>query len=209
MDLIESFPDCLIGLDSPMADYFSSLGIKTFHEACRYVHNMPYGHNDDTDDAMCLFKDGQGTCITKHAVISTLACELSVPVNKHIGIYAMTEKIVSGTDAIIQKYKLPWVPMTHCFLSDGDHLVDLTEGNNNGKNMPINNFLYTTQVTPDISEKEEYLLYRKVLTDQILAKGLLKGTPVKTILQAREESLALLKANILTNSDETMTENTI
>jgi hypothetical protein len=175
---------------------FLHRGVASFVGACRYVYRMPYGYNSDRDDLMILFKEAKGSCTTKHSVIGTLAQELDLPVNKTIAIYAMTEAIVTGTDRILEKYGLPYVPMIHCFLAYDRYRVDLTEGNHNGKNQPIGEFLHTQQVVSNISGKEEYLIYRKTLTDSILAREELNGADIKTILHAREEGLALLKANI-------------
>jgi hypothetical protein len=47
-----------------------------------------------------------GTCTIKHAVIATLAAELDLPVEKNIGIDAMTEKIVTGAGRILEKFGL-------------------------------------------------------------------------------------------------------
>ncbi len=145
---------------------------------------------------MILFKEKMGTCTTKHAVIATLAAELDLPVEKNIGIYAMTERIVTGTDPILDKYGLPYVPMIHCFLTDGDHRVDLTEGNANGKNRSIDDFLVSEAVIPNISGKDEYLKYRNALKERILKRTEMRGIDIKTILHAREQGLDLLKANI-------------
>ncbi len=145
---------------------------------------------------MILFKENKGTCTTKHAVIATLAQELDLPIVKSVGIYAMTEEIVTGTDKILTKYRLPYVPMIHCFLVYGEYRVDLSEGNNNGKNRPIEDFLFTEQVEPNISAKDEYLLYRRALKDHILKQKELKEVDIQQILHAREEGLKQLKRNI-------------
>jgi hypothetical protein len=142
---------------------------------------------------MILFKEKMGSCTTKHAVIATLAAELDLPINKSIGIYPMTEAIVTGTNKILRKYDLPYVPMIHCFLEYGDHRVDLTEGNQNGKNQPIDTLFYSEKVQPHISAKQEYLLYRQALKDRILPREELHGIDIKHILHAREEGLELLK----------------
>jgi hypothetical protein len=94
------------------------------------------------------------------------------------------------------KYNLPHLPMLHCFLEYNGHRVDLTEGNRNGKNGPINDFLFTTGVIPNISEKEEYRLYRQALKDIILAREEMQATDLKRILHARAEGLQLLKSKI-------------
>ncbi|MGV7224059.1 MAG: hypothetical protein ACQ9MH_21365 [Nitrospinales bacterium] len=190
------FPAKIIVEAGPIARTFLNMGIKDFHNACRYVHELPYGHNSNRDDLMILFIENMGNCTTKHAVIGTLAAELNLAIVKNIGIYAMTEEIVSGTEKILVKYHLPYVPMIHCFLVYQDNYVDLSDGNQNGKNESIEKFLYTAKVAVNISGKDEYLLYRKVLKDKILSLQELNGRSLKIILKAREDGLALLKTNI-------------
>ena len=109
----------------------------------------------------------------------------------------MTEDLVTGTASIIQRYVLPYVPMVHCFLSDGSHRVDLTQGNANGKNGPIDDFLHTETAEANISAKDEYLRYRSALKDRIMNREELRAVQIKTVLQAREDGPALLKSNIL------------
>ena len=197
MDPFTVFPDQRIDASGPVAQRFLELGIDKFVAACRFVHELPYGYNSDRDDPMILFREKFGSCTTKHAVIAALASELELPIKKFIGIYAMTEAIVAGTDPILAKYGLPCVPMVHCFLVYGDFRVDLTEGNHNGKKSSIEAFLFTSMVTPGITAKDEYLLYRNALKDSILKREAFSGIDIRRILHAREEGIALLKANIL------------
>jgi hypothetical protein len=68
----------------------------------------------------------------------------------------------------------------------------------NGKNRPIDRFLHTETVIPNISEKDEYLLYRKALKERILSREELKGLDVKHILQAREQGIKLLRSKVST-----------
>ena len=196
MDELTIFPNKPISDVGVISKKFLSLGISSFFDACRYVHSLPYGYNSDRDDLMILFKENKGTCTTKHAVIATLAAELNLPIEKNVGIYAMTEEIVTGTNEILKKYEVPYVPMIHCFLVYREYRVDLSEGNNNGKNRPIEEFLFTQRVEPNISGKDEYLLFRKVLKDQILRRKEMEGIELGQILHAREEGLQLLKKNI-------------
>ena len=72
-------PDKPITDSGLVSNEFIGLGIRSFHEACRYVHELPYGYNSDRDDLMILFKEKMGTCTTKHAVIASLAAELVCP----------------------------------------------------------------------------------------------------------------------------------
>jgi len=189
-------PNSEIKSGNIISDTFLSLGIRYFLEACRYVHQLPYGYNSDRDDLMILFKEKMGTCSTKHAVIATLAAELGLPITRGVGIYPMTEALVTGTNKILADYSLPYVPMIHCFLEFGKYRVDLTEGNRNGKNRPIDEFLFADRVKATISARDEYLIYRKALSEVILKRTELKGVDIKRILHAREEGLKLLKTNI-------------
>jgi len=86
--------------------------------------------------------------------------------------------------------------MIHCFLEYGGYRVDLTEGNRNGKNRPIDDFLFTDRVEATISAKDEYMICRKALIDVILKREELRGIDIRRLLQAREVGLKLLKANL-------------
>jgi hypothetical protein len=196
VDAYTLLPDGPIDAKGPVSAEFRRRDIATFQAACAFVHRLPYGYNSDRDDLFMLFKEGKGSCTTKHAVIATLADEIGLPVVKTIGIYAMTETIVTGTQAILDTYHLPFIPMVHCFLVDNGCRVDLTEGNHNGKNSAIDDFLYTESVIPNISAKEEYRLYRRVLKDLLRQQETLRGIEIKTLLHAREEGMVLLRSKI-------------
>ncbi len=196
MDHYRNFPDAAIDGAGVVASEFLKLGITGFTEACRYVQEMPYGYNSNRDDLLILFKEGKGSCTTKHAVIATLAEELSLPIRKSIGIYAMIEDLVTGTQPILENHRLPYIPMVHCFLVNENYRVDLTEGNFNGKNKPMDRFLYTREVAANISAKDEYLLYRNALKDHILSRKELNGVDIKLVLQAREEGIKLLRSKV-------------
>jgi hypothetical protein len=190
------FPNLSILKKGIVSEKFINLNIKNFWDACSYVHDLPYGYNSTTEDILILFKEGFGSCTTKHAVIATLAEELNISINKMIGIYPMTDDIVTGTNQILEKYRLPYLPMIHCFLIYDSYKVDLTEGNNNGKNRSIEEFLFTEKVIPNFSEKDEYLLYRKALKNHILIRKEMEGTKMNDVLHARSEGIILLRSKV-------------
>lgn len=196
MDKLTVFPDKPISGGKIISDKFLSLGVDRFIAACRYVSELPYGYNSDRDDPFILFKENRGTCTTKHAVIAALAEELDMPITKCVGIYAMTEEIVTGANEILRKYDLPYIPMIHCFLSYGHNRVDLTEEDENGKNQPLDKFLFTERVEPNILAKNEYLLFRRALAVHIMKRKELAGKKIGQVLRAREEGLKLLKQNV-------------
>ncbi len=195
MDSYDHLPDAEIKPLGIISRKFLELDIKSFKEACKYVHDTDYGYNSDYDDKMIFFKEKMGTCTTKHAVIAGLAEELGIPLFKYVGVYKLTEKISTGTSDILEKYDLLYVPMVHCFLVYNQFRFDLTEGNCNGKNTYIDEFIHFEKVDPFISRKDEYLLYKKVLKNKILPSKEMEGISEKQILKAREESILLLKKN--------------
>jgi hypothetical protein len=108
----------------------------------------------------------------------------------------MNEEIVTGTNHILEKYHLPYLPMIHCFLIYDSYQVDLTEGNNNGKNHSLEEFLFTEKVIPNISEKDEYLLYKNTLKNSILLRKEMEGVNIIDVLHARTEGIALLRSKV-------------
>jgi hypothetical protein len=179
-----------------MSRKFLELNISSFKEAAIYVHNMEYRYNSNKDDRMILFKDNCGTCTTKHAVIATLAEELDIPLYKYVCVYKLTEEITTGVNEILKKYEIPYVPLAHCFLVYDKYSFDLTEGNNNGKNTPIDEHIHAERVDPFISQKDEYLIFRKVLKEKILPSKEMEGIARRTILKARGEGIILLLNSI-------------
>jgi hypothetical protein len=196
MDSYDKLPDKEITAVGEMSNKFLELGINSFKEACLYVHNMEYGYNSDKDNKMILFIEGKGSCTTKHGVIAELAEELDIPLYKKVGIYKFTEEISTGTDEILKKYNLPYVPMVHCFLVFEDLRFDLTEGNNNGKNTSIEEFIHDEKVIPFITRVDEYKLFIQVLKEKVLTSPEMNDVDRKTVLKAREEAIILLKENM-------------
>ncbi|MFX1390920.1 MAG: hypothetical protein ACFE9Z_12720 [Promethearchaeota archaeon] len=197
MNLVNKLPDFLIKPIGEISKKFLNLGIKSFKEACDYIHKVEYGYNSTYEERMILFKENKGTCTTKHAVIAGLAEELDIPIYKHVGVYKFTEATSNGTNTILRKYKIPYIPMVHCFLVYKDLKFDLTEGNCNGKNTSIDDFIYEEKVDAFISRKNEYLILKKVLKEFILPSKEMEGIKERTLLKAREEAINLLKENVI------------
>lgn len=196
MDALDKLPNKEILPLGEISNKFLELNISSFKDACLYVHKIEYGYNTNRDDKMILFKEKCGSCTTKHAVIAALAKELDIPLYKHVCVYKFTEEITTGTGEILKKYEIPYVPMIHCFLVYKDYRFDLTEGNYNGKKKPIDEYIYSERVDPFISDKDEYLLFKKILKDKILPTKDMDGIKERTLLKAREESILLLKNSI-------------
>ncbi|HOO90335.1 MAG TPA: hypothetical protein PLA74_05885 [Syntrophales bacterium] len=144
----------------PTSQKFIENGIHTFHDACRWVTNLPYGYNSNKTDPYIIFMEGKGTCSTKHAAIGLLAQEIGLPISKFLGLYRLTDEIITGIGEILKPHGLEYIPQIHCFLGFKTTFVDLTEGNCTGKNKPLENFDLIVRVKPILSESEEEDLYK-------------------------------------------------
>jgi hypothetical protein len=179
-----------------VARAFLSHDILRFGDACGWVLTLPYVSNTRRDDPLVLFRERQGTSATKHAAIATLAGELGLDVYRHLGVYAMTERLVTGTRAILDEFGLPYLPMLHCFLAHSETCVDLTEGNRNGKNGPVIDFLHQERVDPGITARGECHYYLSALHDFVLPRPEFRGIQAGSVLRAREAGLSLLKGRL-------------
>jgi hypothetical protein len=193
MNSYDKLPDKEIKPLGVISKKFLELGIKSFKEACEYVHNVEYGYNTNYEDKLIFFKENKGSCTSKHATIAGLAEELGIPLYKEVCVYKFTEDITTGANEILKKYDIPYVPMVHCFLAYDKFRFDLTEGNYNGKKRPIDEYIHSERVDPFISRKDEYLLFKKILSEYVLPSKEMEGIEERTILKAREESIILLK----------------
>ena len=192
MDSYEKLPDKEITSSGKISKKFLELNITSFKDACYFIHNLDYGYNKNYDDEMILFKEKKGTCTSKHGIIASLAKELNIPLYRHVCVYKFTEEITNGADEILKKYNIPYVPMVHCFLVYDQYRFDLTEGNNNGKKKPIDEYIISERVDPFISGKEEYLIFKRILKEHILPSKEMDGIAEKTLLKARGKSILLL-----------------
>jgi hypothetical protein len=184
MDSIECLPDAKLNRSKIISKHFIELGLKTLKQAAYYLKDMEYGYNS-IEYPLILFKEQKGTCATKHAIFALCAVECGVKVHKTLGIYKMTDEIVTGVGSILGRYKLPYMPYIHCFLTYKDFRVDLTEGNCNGKNKSVEEFIYIERVKPNISSYDQNEIYLKVLNNIVLFDMEMKGIKIKTILKAK------------------------
>lgn len=144
----------------PISEQCLQRELSTFHQACHWVKQLPYGANSSGEDSLILFEEGYGNCTTKHGAIARLAHAHNLPIFKYLGFYRLNDDIVTGVNAILQPYGLDFIPQSHCFLVYGDYHVDLTEGNCNGKNKTIEDYDFVIQVQPDLSEEQHKTIYR-------------------------------------------------
>ena len=60
----------------------------------------------------------------------------------------------------------------------------------------LNKFLFIKKVVPNISEKDEYLIYREALKESVLKREEMININLNQILVARQEGIALLRSKV-------------
>ncbi len=163
MHPIDVLPNVTLQVHGTISEICLQRDLRTFHEACHWVKNLPYGANSHSEDSLILFEEGCGTCTTKHGAIARLAQEHNLPIHKNLGFYRLNDDIVTGVNPILASYNLDFIPQIHCFLVYENCRVDLTEGNCNGKNKTIEDYDYVVQVQPDLSEAQHQACYLEYL----------------------------------------------
>jgi hypothetical protein len=188
------FPDVEIRSRGVFSDQFIKIGMKTFHDACRWVNDLPYDYNSDMVDSKLIFTEKKGICLTKHGAIARLAEELGLPIRKNIGFFRLDNEIYTGIERLLSKYGLDYIPQIDCFLQYHDRCIDLTEGNCTGKNKPIDEFDFIVPVAAEISMDEMITLYMEYIEKYADFEPKFKTAGIDKILTALSECTAEMQA---------------
>lgn len=100
MHLIETLSNVTLQARGLVSEKYLQQGLTTFHEACHWTKELPYGTNSNHEDSLILFEEGRGTCTTKHGASARLAQEHNLPIHKHLGFYRLNDKIMTGVNAL-------------------------------------------------------------------------------------------------------------
>lgn len=120
-------PDFSIENKNPLTNILLSLGVKTFHEALSYVHDLPYGRNSERANPILVLTENKGTCSTKHACLKQIAEDHGYPeIELIIGIYRMNGYNTPGIGEELAVAKLDFIPEAHCYLRFGGKRYDYT-----------------------------------------------------------------------------------
>jgi hypothetical protein len=188
---IESLPDLPLASPGPTQTAFLARGVTTLRDACHWVHALPYDHTSSVADVFSVLEEGRGTCFTKHGVIASLAEELEIPLEKQIGFYRLTEEILTGMAELLERYDLPFVPQIHCFLDWHGTRIDLTDGNETGKNKPIDSFDFVIPVPPATTTDLLRSLFHAHLPKYAALHPQLAKVPPETITDVVQASARL------------------
>ena len=191
MKSFQPFPNARLKPGGRITKQFLAHGITDFQSAAHHVHQLPYGINTDRTDIRLVLSEGQGTCSTKHALLSQLAREQGLEVSLMIGIFKMTASNTPGVGPVLAKYGLSYLPEAHCYLMFQGRRVDLTHsGNTLGE--PIDRFLYEETITPDQIVGYKSDLHQQFLRSWLKEDGRPNNHNLEEIWKVREECIAVL-----------------
>lgn len=160
-------PNFRISEEGSVSDRFRKKGIDTFHDAVRYIHNLPYGRNRSPEKPFTIIIEGKGTCTTKHACLKLLAEENNInSIEFHMSIYTMNSVNTPAVKAVLDCYKLEYILEAHTYLCYAGNRFDFTHPGLN-KKLWENDILIEVAIDADqIGDwKREY--HKSVLIDWI------------------------------------------
>ena len=95
---------------------FKQVGCTSFEDACSWTHHLPYGRNKNRGDAHSIFKEGQGTCSTKHAALTLLAEELEIDAKLVLAICKLNKELDPRCGPFLEKIGARYFPEAHCYM---------------------------------------------------------------------------------------------
>ncbi|MFA6059673.1 MAG: hypothetical protein WC756_15815 [Taibaiella sp.] len=132
-----------------ITDAFAAHSCTDFNQAANFVRYLPYGRNTDKTEPLILFKEGLGTCGTKHAALCRLAEEQEYEeVTLWMGIFKMNRINTPRVVPVLDKYQLPYIPEAHNYLRINGSILDCTWPNASAGNFE-NDLLEEIRIQPD------------------------------------------------------------
>lgn len=184
--------DFKIDSTKPVSQHFKSLGYTQFVTAASFIKNLPYQRNADKNDILSVVKDKYGTCSTKHAVLAELIIENNQSINLVLGIFKMDAIYSNAVGKVLAKYKLPYIPEAHNYLSYEGIRYDYTNPTSSPKD--FEDKLITEQtITPNQITDYKVQFHKEVLQKWIDEEHL--PYSLTQIWAIREECIAALSNN--------------
>lgn len=182
-------PNFRISEEGSVSDRFRKKGIDTFHDAVRYIHNLPYGRNRSPEKPFTIIMEGKGTCSTKHACLKQLAEENNInSIEFRMAIYAMNGVNTPGVKAVLDHYKLAYILEAHTYLFYAGDRFDYTHPG-------INDMQWENDILIEIDiDADQIGNWKKEYHKSVLADWVQRDIPytVDEIWKIREECIQTL-----------------
>jgi hypothetical protein len=147
MTLMFSFPNCSLHAGKA-TDLLAPYGVQTFHEAILWVWKLPYGRTSDRSNCLLVPVEQKGACSAKHAFLSAVAFEHSIPLELYLGIFLMNRENTPGIGSLLEDNGLTSIPEAHCYLKYENARYDFTVYEEPSRCHPTHEFLYEEFILP-------------------------------------------------------------
>ena len=181
-------PNIVIKPYGEVSKSFLKENVSTFWDAIEYVHNLPYGRTTNRENYLQVLNEKKGACSAKHALITTLAEELSIPLKLTIGIFLLTTKNMPKIDTILKRYHLQAIPESHCYLKYNNHTLDI-------KFPDSTEFSFNAHLEEEINITPQQIGLFKIEKHQTFIKAWIKNNAALSfdlVWDAREQWIAEL-----------------
>jgi hypothetical protein len=92
-------------------------GLKYLKDVIDHLRKLPNGPTSDKRDLAMVLIEGKGSCSVKHALLAQLAIENSVSdIKLALCTYNVSPRIHPETAPVLERYGLPSLPETRCFI---------------------------------------------------------------------------------------------
>ncbi len=107
---VESMPRLPISADGPLGEGFLARGCIDFHDAVRFVRDLPWGR-PSAQDAETMLAEGRGTASDKHFLLASLARELGDhELQLVLGIYRLSADSSPAAASVLSEANLQSLP---------------------------------------------------------------------------------------------------
>ncbi|MCO4770506.1 MAG: hypothetical protein KDA24_10795, partial [Deltaproteobacteria bacterium] len=107
---VESMPKLAIEPDGPLGEAFLAKGCIDFHDAVRFVRDLPWGR-PSAGDALTVLTEGVATATDKHVLLASLAHELGDrELQLVLGIYRMGADASPAAAEVLSEAQLQSLP---------------------------------------------------------------------------------------------------
>ena len=102
-------------------------GIRTFHEACIYVSELPYRRTKKRNDLSAIISENGGTCSSKHSFLGQICVENgNESIELIAGVFLMSRETHPSIETILEANNLTILPEMHCYLRFKGERFDFT-----------------------------------------------------------------------------------
>lgn len=179
----------------PITQLALSKGMTTWPALVDGIRALPYGRNSSRTDLSLVFKEGRGTCSSKHALLKQLADLNDIPnVELVLAMYKMNDRNTPGIQLSILTTELDYIPEAHCFLRVEGKGIDITTPKSSLERI-ASDILSETFIQPDQVGQYKIELHQQFLKDWIEAENI--PLSFEEVWRIRERCIGNLEAKTI------------